>query len=160
MKKKHIVISVIFLLFIGILCLINMNNFYLGSNSMFYRTVSDYPNTKWICTEPKAVIEVIGNQYDVHSETCGSDTILTVYTNGVKNEFRVYTMANKIELCRLDVDGNEIDNARYDGNENAILTKVKYRKNILGNVTSFQIKVFYDEQSINGYKTLEFTKEK
>ena len=156
MKKRKIVISVIILLVIGIPCLINMSNFYLGSNSMFYRTVLDYPDTVWVCNEPKARITVTIKHVE---ESWGAKALLEAENEGQKSRFSVETQANRFDLFRLDENGNEISNVINDPNGNVISARAKYRKNIWGEVTSFQITVINDNQTIAGYKTLEFYKQ-
>lgn len=156
MKKKRIIISVIIVLVvIGIPCLINMSNFYLGSNSMFYRTVSDYPNTKWVCEETKAAINVIYKQSD---ESWGSQAILELEIDGEINRFEISDRVNLFDLFLLDENGNRKSDNRNDPNGNVIRTHAKYKKNIFGEVTSFQITVIDDEQTIEGYKTLKFNR--
>ncbi|MBP3361078.1 MAG: hypothetical protein J6N52_09520 [Clostridia bacterium] len=156
MKKRCIVIPVIILpIVIGIFCLINMNNFYLGSNGMFYRTVSDYPNTTWVCEEPKAIIEVTCGQF---GEVWGTKSILELEIDGEKNRFSISDRVNIFDLFRLDENGNKISDDRNDPNGNVIRTHAKYKKNVFGEVTSFRIEVLNDNQSIAGYKVLNFYK--
>lgn len=156
MKKRRIVIPIIIILIIGLPCLLNMSNFYLGSNSMFFRTISDYPNTVWVCKEPDAKITVTMERL---KEASGSKSVLELEIDDVKNRFRIHTQADQFVLYRLDEEDNEISDVVNDPNGDVILTRAKYKKNILGVVTSFRITAS-ENQTIAGYRTLEFVKEK
>lgn len=156
MKKRRIVIPIIIILIIGLPCLLNMSNFYLGSNSMFFRTISDYPNTVWVCKEPDAKITVTMERL---KEASGSKSVLELEIDDVKNRFKIHTQADQFVLYRLDEEDNEISDVVNDPNGDVILTRAKYKKNILGVVTSFRITAS-ENQTIAGYKTLEFVKEK
>lgn len=157
MKKKRIVILAIILLSVGLLCLINMSNFYLGSNSMFYRTISDYPNTTWVSKEPQAIIEVT---YEHSGESIGIKAIMEVNIDGKTDRYVIRNRVEIFDLFLLDQHGNQISDNINDTNGNVIRTRAKYRKNLLGEVTSFQITAVNDEPIIGGYKTLKFKKEK
>ena len=62
MKKR--VFLLVFVIFVGfIYVFFNFSNFYLGSNSRFFLTPFDYPNSYWYCEEQNISAKVCNDEY-------------------------------------------------------------------------------------------------
>ena len=134
--------------------LLIINNFSFGPKGLFYKTLVDCPNTTWVDTDSKFLIEVFYGKTD---EPYESKIVLSTLSSSPKEKFNVYVKYDKLYLFRLDENDNEITNVINDENGNVICGQAKYRKNILGNITSFKI-ILDGNQAIAGQKTVNFRK--
>ena len=150
MKKKYVVLIFTFIV-IGLLII---NNFSFGPRGLFYKTLDDCPNTTWVDTDSKFLIEVFYGKTD---EPYESKIVLSTLSSSPKEKFNVYVKYDKLYLFRLDENDNEITNVINDENGSVMRGQVKYRKNILGNITSFKI-ILDGNQAIAGQKTVNFRK--
>ncbi len=150
MKKIHIILLIVF----AAICLLIINNFSFGPKGLFYKTLDDCPNTMWVDTDSKFLIEVF---YEKTDEPYESKIVLSTLSSSPKEKFNVYVRYDKLYLFKLDENDNEITNVINDENGNVICGRAKYRKNILGNITSFKI-ILDGNQAIAGCKTLKFKK--
>ena len=63
MKKNRVYFFIIFFVIL-VVYFVRTANVGLGSNMAFYRDIFDYPNSEWICEEPKLELRVIDLQED------------------------------------------------------------------------------------------------
>lgn len=95
--------------------------------------------------------------YEKTGESYGNRIVLSTLPGTPEESFNVYVSGNKLYFFRLDENDKEITNVINDENGNVICGRAKYRKNILGNITSFKI-ILDGNQAIAGQKTVNFRK--
>lgn len=146
MRKKYVII-VSLLILVGLQLFLNTRNFSLGSNTFSFKTVLDYPYTVWTCKKNNATITVFD-----------SKAILEIEENKKIKKFAVHILGDHFDLFRIDESNQEIKDIKPEDNINVIFANSKYHKNILGKITSFEITISKDNQSIDGFRTLKFFK--
>jgi hypothetical protein len=145
-------LGVFIILILIIIGYFNTLNFYMGSNSMFYKTIFDYPGSVWISKEPQLKLEVFKQ-----SDTLNLGTHAIMRYQGTGNKKREFVVTGGVHLDVFDINHIFNENGKMVGNYTVMVGYAKYKKNIFGKITSFTLLTFNkDELFHNKYKEITF----
>lgn len=153
--KKIVSFSLIIFIMIFAIYKIRTLNIVLGSNTQYYKTIFDYPETEWICENPKIDLKVYNVEDHPELEYIGFMCPAIVKISGNDNELMMTGYIGNVEIFNpehMHADKGGIVNAYslFSGH-------VQYKKNIHGEVTSFTISdIRKDELFDFSYKSIKF----
>lgn len=157
--RKSIIYYLIAIPIVLLVCVyfIRTTNFYLGSNGYYYKDIFDYPESEWVCEEPKIKLRVYNLKQHPQSEMeyVGYPHVAIMkmeFSEGEK-EYAMIGERGHVEIYEpIYVAGKIIDKFEvFNGHAN-------YRKNFFSaEVTSFTIyDIVQDEIFHHSYEKLRF----